>query len=220
MNGFGQLAAALTVFLASHSLPALPGWRARIISVIGERRYLVLHSLVGTVTLLWLVAAALEAPFIELWTPPTWAHWVPVAVMPLACMLLVAGLASANPYSLGRGARGFDPARPGIVSVTRHPVLWAAVLWAAAHLAANGSLRAVVLFGILGGFSLMGTRLFDRRRGGSPETSNLPFRAVLSGRSRLDLSAGLVWRCLLGLVLYGLLLALHGPVIGRYPVIL
>ncbi|HIJ63484.1 MAG TPA: NnrU family protein [Rhodospirillaceae bacterium] len=220
MNGFEELAAALAIFLATHSLPALPGWRARLVAAVGERRYLIGHSVVGSVTLLWLVAAALAAPYVELWTPPDWARWVPLTVMPLAMMLLVAGLTTANPYSLGRGRQGFDPAHPGIVAVTRHPVLWAAALWAAAHLAANGSLRAVVLFGMLGGFSVMGTRLFERRRGISPDTSNLPFRAILEGRATLELSAGLLWRCLLGLALYVLLLALHGPVIGRYPLIL
>ena len=220
MNGFEGLAAALAVFLATHSLPALPGWRARLVAAIGERRYLIAHSVVGSITLLWLVAATLAAPYVALWTPPDWARLVPLVVMPMACILLVAGLTTANPFSLGRGGRGFDPRRPGIVAVTRHPVLWAAVLWAAAHLAANGSLRAVVLFGMLGGFSLMGTRLFERRRGISADTSNLPFLAILAGRARLDLSVGLLWRCLLGLALYGLLLALHGPVIGRYPLIL
>jgi len=228
MAGFGELAAALAVFFASHSLPALPGLRARLVGWCGgERRYLLLHSLSATATLVWLVAAALRAPYLELWGFHAWTRWVPITVMPLACMLLVAGLTTPNPFSLGPGGRGFDPQRLGVLAITRHPVLWAAALWSGAHLFPNGSLRAVLLFGALCGFSLMGTRLFDRRRAQAmgvaawtvlaAGTSNLPFAAPSSRRARLGGSGGLVLRAVLGIVVYALLLALHGPLIGVYP---
>ena len=227
LEGFGEVAAALAVFFASHSLPALPGLRARLIGLLGRRLYLVLHSLVGTVTLVWLIVATLDAPYVELWGYHDGTRWVPLLVMPFACMLLVAGLTSPNPFSLGIGAGSFDPARPGVVAVTRHPVLWAATLWALAHLAANGELRAVLLFGALGGFSLMGTRLFDHRRTqqmGETEwrqlaagTSNLPLAALLAGRASLGPSAALLWRAGLGLAVYAVILVLHGALFGRSP---
>lgn len=214
--GFGEVTAALMAFLASHSLPSLPTVRQRLIQVIGLRAYLVVHSVMGTATLIWLVAASLRAPYLLLWGPYDGTRWVPILVMPLALILLTAGLTWPNPFSLGIGAKGFDPARPGVVAITRHPVLWAAALWAFAHLIANGTLRAILLFGVLGGFSLMGTRIFDRRRGlALDKSSNIPFLALMQGRTRLRDWRGWVWRILLGLVLYGLLLVLHGPVIGR-----
>jgi uncharacterized membrane protein len=226
--GFGELAAALGLFFASHSLPALPGLRARLTGWCGgERRYLLLHSLIASATLIWLVAAALRAPYLALWDFHAWTRWVPILVMPFACMLLVAGLTTSNPFSLGRGGRGFDPQRLGILAITRHPVLWAAALWSGAHLFPNGSLRAVLLFGTLCGFSLIGTRLFDHRRAQAmgavawvavtAGTSNLPFAAFPSARARLGGVAALALRVVLGAVLYVLLLAAHGPSIGKYP---
>ncbi len=223
-EGFGEVGAALVLFFASHSLPALPRLRARLIAALGHRPYLILHSLIGTATLVWLIVATLEAPYVELWGFHQWTRWVPLLVMPFACILLVAGLTSPNPFSLGMGARNFDPARPGVIAITRHPVLWAATLWAAAHLFANGELRALLLFGALGGFSLMGTRLFDRRRVqqlGAAEwgrlaagTSNLPFAGGQTGSAA---SPGLLWRALLGLLAYGVVLYLHGDLFGRSP---
>src|SRR3546814_8355689 len=73
---------------------------------------------------------------------------VPLLVMPLACILLVAGLTSPNPTLVG-GERFFDgaPESPavGILSVTRHPFLWGTGLWALSHLLANGDLSYVVI---------------------------------------------------------------------------
>ncbi|OIQ88045.1 NnrU protein [mine drainage metagenome] len=214
LHDFLPLLAALAAFAATHSLPALPGLRARLVAACGPRVYVWGHSLLATATLIWLVAATLAAPRVLLWGFADQARWVPVLVMPVACMLLVAGLTSRNPFSLGAGARGYDPARPGIVGLTRHPVLWAAALWSGSHLFPNGEVRAALLFGFLLGFSLMGMPLFDRRR-----------RAALGARwqalqprrpGRADL-AGLLWRGLLGLLLYlGLLLA-HGALFGVKP---
>lgn len=222
LGGFGDLAAALAVFFASHSLPALPGLRGGAVRAMGERGYLMLHSLVGTVTLAWLIVATVRAPRVELWGFHPWTRWVPLLVMPLACMLLAAGLTTPNPFSLGPGGRGFDPARPGVVAITRHPVLWAAALWSGAHLFPNGELRAALLFGALLGFSLMGTRLFDRRRravlaklGGA--TSNLPFAALLSGRAHWGVSSGAILRAVSGLALFVALLLAHGALLGVSP---
>ncbi|HVI51427.1 MAG TPA: NnrU family protein [Candidatus Sulfotelmatobacter sp.] len=209
-ESFLSLYAALGAFFATHSLPSLPGVRGRLVALLGEKGYLIVHSLLATLTLVWLVAATLAAPRLVLWGFHDWARWVPLLTMPFACMLLVAGLTSANPFSLGAGRQGFNPARPGIVALTRHPVLWAAALWSGSHLFPNGELRAVLLFGALCGFSLMGMALFDRRR-----------RELQSLRVRIRFSPsdlpGLLLRALGGLLLYGALLHLHEPVFGFNP---
>lgn len=225
-GGFGEVLAALACFFASHSVPALPGVRARIVGAMGQGWYVALHSIVGTASLVWLIVATLHAPYVELWGFHPWTRWVPLLVMPFAMILLVAGLLTPNPFSLGPGGRRYDPSRPGIVAITRHPVLWAAFLWATAHLFPNGELRAVLLFGALTGFSLMGTRLLDHRRQQrmGPEwrqlaanTSNLPFAALLAGRARLTGIPGLAWRAALGLILYAAILFAHGALFGVSP---
>lgn len=210
MDDYLPLAAALGAFFLTHSLPSLPGLRARLAARLGERGYIILHSLLATVSLVWLVAATLEAPRLVLWGFHDWARWVPILSMPIACILLVAGLSSANPFSLGKGGRGFDPARPGIVGLTRHPVLWAAALWAGSHLFPNGELRAVLLFGALFAFSLMGMLIFDRRR-----------RELTALRAEIRFSASdlpaLLLRAFGGLLLYAALLHLHELLFGFNP---
>jgi uncharacterized membrane protein len=69
--------------------------------------------------------------------------------MPVAIILAVAGLLARNPLSMSLNREAFDPLRPGIVAVVRHPVLWAQLIWSLAHLAANGDVGHVVLFGTL-----------------------------------------------------------------------
>ena len=78
------------------------------------------------------MVASGRAPFIELWAFEPWQMHVPATVMPVVCVLLVNGLSSANPLSLGRKGLAFDPDRPGIAGVVQHPVLWGALLWALA----------------------------------------------------------------------------------------
>lgn len=227
LGGFGEVAAALVVFFASHSLPAMPGARDRLVRWLGHRTYIVLHSLASTATLVWLVIATLGAPYVELWGRHQWAVWVPILVMPFAFILLVAGATSPNPFSLGAGSAGFDPANPGIVAITRHPVLWGAALWTGSHLFPNGELRAVLLFGGLGLFSLMGTRLYDRRRAArlgqdqwrrlSAGTSNLPLAALIAGRAHVGRLFPLGWRIVLGLATYIAILLLHAGLFGFDP---
>ena len=59
-----------------------------------------------------------------------------------SCACLIAyGIAAPNPFSIaGRGSASFDPGRPGIAGITRHPLLLAITLWALAHMVPNGDL--------------------------------------------------------------------------------
>lgn len=225
MAGFEELAAAFGLFIATHSVPALPALRARVVGLLGKRRYIVLHSLIASLSLIWLIKATLDAPTVVLWGFHAWARWVPILTMPLACILLVGGLTHGNPFSLGLGRRGWTPDRPGIVAVTRHPILWGAALWSGSHLFPNGEVRAVLLFGGLCLFSIAGTVLFDRRRARAmPDwaelasgTGNMPFGAICSGKSTFSVSYNLVKSILGGAALYLFLLFSHGPVLGLYP---
>ena len=176
--------------------------------------------------LVWLGFAYAAAPYVEAWPVDDRLRWVPVIVMPVACILLVAGLTSRNPFSLGASAGGYDPARPGIVSVTRHPVVWASILWAAAHLPPNGDVASLILFGQFIVSALAGPPSLDAKRraqrgaawtGLAAATSNIPFVAIVAGRTSFDWQGLGPWRRLGGVVLYFALYATHAPMIGVVP---
>jgi uncharacterized membrane protein len=201
--GWGELAAALTLFLASHAIPARPPVRRQLIAIAGERAYLFTYSIVSLLLLAWLFVASASAPFMELWAFEDWQRLVPAVAMPIACVLIVFALTSPNPLSLAIGwRRSFDPERPGIAGVVRHPVLWAALIWSVAHIVPNGDVAHLLLFGTFALLSIGGMMILDRRArrrlGGdtwhrlTQRTSNLPLLALSRGwRPRPDINDAL-----------------------------
>lgn len=222
-----NLILAVLAFLASHAIPALKPVRGALVARLGERTYQVLYSALSLAMIGWLGLAYARAPYVEIWAVRPWMIWVPVLVMPFACLLLVGALTAANPLSVSGSRTAFDPARPGIVSVTRHPLMAAFALWAGAHLVPNGDAASLILFGLLFVLSLLGPPSLDAKRRavlGEAEwrrlagaTSSLPLAAVLAGRTRLDLAGIGLGRLAAALVLYGLLLLAHPWVIGVSP---
>lgn len=215
-----ELLAAAALFVASHLLPMRPPWRRALERRLGRHGFLAGYSLVSLALLAWLASAYFRAPYLLLWPWQPLAAWLPVLTMPFACVLLVAGLTSPNPFSLGRGA-GYDPARPGVVSVTRHPVMWALALWSGSHIPVNGDLAAVVLFALMLLLSLAGTASLEGNRRGrvDPGTWARWYRGT-GNRPRLR---GVDWRgiggarLVAGLALYVALLLGHRLLIGVAP---
>lgn len=215
--------AALIVFVASHVLAAYPPFRRALRARMGEAGFLIAYSLLSAALLGWLFSAFAEAPTLEVWPFAPWTRAVPLAVMPIACIFAVAGLTSPNPLSIGAGAKHYDPARPGIVSATRHPVIWALILWSGSHVAPNGDLKSVLLFALLTGLGLYGPGSLDRKRRASlgeaewqrlaRPTANLPF----AGPGPVDWVGIGPWRVLGGLALYAALLAAHPHLFGVDP---
>lgn len=222
-----EFLAALAVFILSHALPARLGLRQRIAAAVGERTYMILYSLLSVVLLAWLISAARRAPYVPLWDLQTWHYHVPLTLMVLAAMLFVGGAASANPFSVTFSRAAWDPARPGLVGITRHPILWAFALWSFAHVVPNGDLVSVIMFGGFGLFALAGMAIVDRRKrrtmAGEWErlasaTSVVPFAALLRGRASWRWKAAPLLATLLGGAgLYFLLLRLHPLVFGIDP---
>lgn len=182
-----EFLSALTIFLAAHLVPAVPPVRRRLVAGLGERRYLIAYSTVSVLLLAWVIIALLRAPYVHLWVPPVAAHWAAVVLMPFSFIFLAAGLWEPNSLSVTLATRPFDPQRPGIVGVTRHPVLWGFGLWAAAHAAVNGALAPFILFGGMTAFAFGGMMMVDKKRKKSlgtkewhrlaARTSILPFAA-------------------------------------------
>jgi uncharacterized membrane protein len=164
LTGWAEYGLAVLLFVVAHAVPPRTTLRARLTGALGERGYLVLYSLLSLLLLYWLLVAAGRAPYVPLWDPAGWQAWIPNLVMPLALVLAVCGTAVANPFSLGGSRRHeFDPARPGITAVSRHPLLLAVALWAIAHMVPNGDLAHALLFGGLAVLAVLGMILLDRR---------------------------------------------------------
>jgi len=222
-----SLVIAGVAFFGSHTLLSSTRLRGSLRDQIGEQGFLVIYSLTGLVTFAWFVLAYARAPDVVVWTPPRWAAYLPIGLMPLATLLLVSGYSTPNPTAVGmeRSVRADDPA-PGIMRVTRHPVMWALGLWALGHLAANGDLGSIWFFGVIGALALGGSVLIDRKKRlalGShwqrlaSVTSNIPFAALVTGRTRLRWRDIGVLRPLAALLLYAVLFLAH-PLFAGVPV--
>lgn len=209
---------AVAAFLISHRLTNHPVLRRAAQAWLGRRGFTIAYSILSLLLLAWIIHAFRQAPLIPLWDQAAWMRWVPPLVMPWACLLAAAGLMAPNPLSIGRGGRGFDPDRPGILRLTRHPVLWAAVLWAAAHVVPNGDVAALVVFLPLLALAVAGPWVLDskfKQRLGDDEWRRL---AARTGVPRQSMLKEMGWRpVLLGLGVYVILLALHPWVIGAWP---
>ncbi len=210
---------ASLVFVASHLLPSIGPLRQSLINRWGRSLYLGVYSLVSMTTLVFVGWAYANAPYQALWPPVDGIPWVAVLAMLPACVLSVAGLTSANVFSMTVSSRSFDPVRPGIVRLCKHPVPWGLGLWAVSHCVVNGDLASLIVFGLFAGLSALGPVLLNRKSKRSLGQDNwrrlaqeVDQTSVLSAFTQIGAA-----RYLSGLLLYGLLLFGHGPVIGISP---
>ena len=152
-------------FFVTHSVPIRPPIRPILVQVLGPRWFGLAYGAMSLGALTWLIIAAGQAPFVPLWSWAPWQNSVALILMGLSCIVFSLGLGRPNPFSFGSAQNHlFDPKRPGIVRLTRHPLLMALALWALAHLIPNGDLAHVILFGVFAGFASLGGRLIDRRK--------------------------------------------------------
>lgn len=215
----GHLILSVAVFIGAHSLSNWKPLRGPIEAKYGRTAFYGGYSVISTVLLVWVVAAALDSPTVVVWEQRAWMRWVPPLLMPVACLLWVLGMTQRNPFSIGLGGRGYDPARPGVVRLTRHPIIWGLGLWSAVHIVPNGHLAGLVLFVPLLLLCLVGPFILDakrRRSLGEAEWRRLADAARPFDAARLLAELG--WaRILGGLALYPALLWLHPLVIGLSP---
>ena len=212
MTPTAMLALATAAFVVTHFVSSTP-LRAALVARIGERPYQGLYTLVALITLGWMGWAFAQAPREPLFPG---LRAAPYALMPLAFVLLACGF-GRNPTIVGaeKLLKSEDPAR-GMIRVTRHPIMWAFMLWAAAHILARGDLKSLIFFGGLFVVAALGTVFMDLRKKANPDfarfeavTSNLPFKAVLEKRNHI------AWReigwlpPLIGIAVYFGVLSFH-----------
>ena len=178
------LVAGLVLFIAIHLVPSAPRLRAALVERWGAKPYRGVFSAAVLLSLVAVVWGFSRSPIDVVYTPPAWGHQASMILVPLALVLF----AAAN-----------MPTR--IRVVVGHPMLLGLLLWAFAHLLSNGEERSVVLFG---GFALFAVVeiVSAVARGKGPPREPAP-------RITMDIAAVIG-----GLIVAGLLAALHGTLFG------
>jgi uncharacterized membrane protein len=224
LGGFGDLILASVLFVGGHFLLSSEAVRPKLAGVLGERGFAAVYSVLMIVLLVWMVMGFNRAPHVELWPTRGWMNFVPLVVMPLATFLLIGGVTQYNPTLVNaKFVEERDDPAPGILKVTRNPILWAIGLWAVAHLPPNGDVASLIFFGSLAFLALYGTeRLEAKRRARDPNgfsrfastTSNLPFAAIAEGRTTFALADIGWWRLALTAAVYVALFLAHPWIAG------
>ena len=220
----GELTLAGAIFLGTHLGISSTGLRGMLVRAVGERPYLAIYSIVAAVTIGYLVVTFNSASHAEfLWAPVPALRWTSFLLMPFAFIFLLGGFMTRNPTAVGQeGSIKQVGEGRGLLRITRHPFQWSVVIWAVAHILANGDTASLIFFGSLGLVSLLGSGFIDRKKAAAlgndwsvlaAATSNVPFAAIVQGRNRLVLSE-LQAPILAGLAAYALVFWGHRWVSG------
>ncbi|MCP5179294.1 MAG: NnrU family protein [Pseudomonadales bacterium] len=212
------------VLIVTHFGMSSAAVRPALVRVFGERGFLGVYSLVSLGALSWLIYAYGHAPrFGYAWFADPALDILPKAVMPVACILLLGGFLVKNPTTVGMEnlLSGDNEAR-GLLRITRHPFMWAVVIWSVSHIVVNGDYVSLAFFGTFLVLAGVGAVLIDgkkaRKMGAdwsrfAAVTSNVPFAAILRGRNRF-VPRELLAPVLVGLVGYVLLVFAHEWIAG------
>ena len=202
---------AIVLFIGGHFFLSSKPVRTYLIKSLGFENFRMLYSVYALATLIYLIFAYIHAPNIP----------------PFAFFLMVAGITTQSPTSV-YGEDTIDEPKPvqGVLTITRHPMLWGISLWAISHLLAAGDATTIVLMSAFLVLSMGGMVHIDLRREeemGSRwgplrlTTSLIPFGAILGKRNTLDWR-GIGWtRLLAAVALYVLFLIIHPYIFGVPP---
>lgn len=192
MTSTSCLALAMASFVGTHLLMSHP-LRAPLVARIGEKAFLGLYVVVAFLTLGWTIAIAWSMPAqAPLWIAGSGVWHAATLVMLLAAILLVGSLIG-NPAMVDpTGQSKFPTEARGVYAITRHPMMWAFLLWAIVHATLWGSPKNLIFAAGIGGLALIGPIGQDAKKVrtiGQPwrdwqaKTSFLPFGALITGRA-------------------------------------
>ena len=178
------LIAGLVLFLLLHLIPSAASLRAALVEGLGEKPYRGVFGAIALASLAIIVWGFSRAPLEPVYVPPSWGRHAAMTAVPIALVLFAAANMPTH-----------------IRALLRHPMLLGLLLWAFAHLLANGEQRSVVLFGGLALFAVVEI-VSAVARGKSPPTEPAP-------RYTMDAAAVVG-----GLLVAGLLMRFHGALFG------
>jgi uncharacterized membrane protein len=120
----------IVLFIAIHLLPTFSRQRNILIRLLGHIPYLVLFSVISSIAFLLIIYGYTQADRTILWQAFGFSRSLSLAVMPIVFILIAAAYLKTH-----------------IRAKLKHPMLIGTAIWAIAHLAANGSVPSVILFG-------------------------------------------------------------------------
>jgi uncharacterized membrane protein len=186
----GLLIAGLVLWSIVHLYPSLASQsRDGLVARLGNNAYRGVFAFLILTALAMIVFGWKSAVPSAVYAPPLPGSPVVSALMLAAFILFVAAQAKTN-----------------IKRVLRHPQLTGLVVWAAAHLLANGDSRSIVLFGGLGLWGLLAIILINRRDGDWQKPDAAPLSSDLKV---LFISA----------VAFGVVLYFHQWLFGVTPIV-
>jgi uncharacterized membrane protein len=145
-------------FLLSHPL------RGTLVRAMGEGPFRGVYSLVALITFGLMIhfyrAIGREQP---LWDSGD-AGWIAGTVLMWLASILLVGSFLKNPALVG--AAGPKGGPKGVLTITRHPMMWSFALWAAVHLMILGMPKALVFDGAIILLALAGAVAQDRKKAG------------------------------------------------------
>lgn len=172
------LLAGLIIFFGMHLVPAMTGVHAKLQAQFGQWGWKGIMAVISIIGFVMIVIGWQRTGHVAVYEPFAYGREITRAVMLPAFILLIAAYAPSN-----------------IKRFTRHPMLWATVLWSVGHLLANGDLRSLLVFG-----SFLIWSLFDmwscNRRGAQ----------LASAKKSIGFDIGVI---LAGIVVYALAARFH-----------
>lgn len=161
-----SLIAASLAFVGLHFAFSHP-LRPALLGRLGENGFRGLYSLTALGTFIWMILAYRavgpgEAP---LWDGMGNVPWAIATIIMLVASVLLIGSFIRNPAMPDpRAAQNATAPVHGVFYVTRHPMMWAFTLWAAAHVLLSPTPRQFILAGSIAFLALVGAHMQDRKK--------------------------------------------------------
>jgi len=229
MDPVESIALWAALFIGTHLLISSSLVRPRLIAAVGEQPYRGIYSLVSFGTLIPLVVVFAHhkhsGPMLWYQRNDASIRGIVFVTMLIAFVLLVSGLVTPSPASMGAPAGSVQPPR-GLLKVTRHPSFVGFVLFGLAHILVNAWLGDVIFFGTFPALGILGGRHQDARklsqlgkgyRDFMAVTSFFPGAALFSGRQKWE-SSDMPWMAIgVGAVLTIIVILVHPWLFGGQP---
>ena len=139
----------ISLFILAHlSLALAPGIKNGIINATSEKTWRGIFSLIALTAIVMIVLGWRSTPVDYAYVPPFWTRHLTMLLMLIAFILI-----------------GASSGKTIIQSIVRHPMMSGVLIWAIAHLIANGETRSVLLFGSFAVWIVLQMIFVNKREG-------------------------------------------------------
>jgi uncharacterized membrane protein len=132
-----MLMIGMLLFFGTHLVPNITGVRAGLVSVFGEKVYMLGYTVLSLVGIILMFMGRSRADFELLWVAPEWLQIITMIFMFASLYCLLAMFMPTN-----------------VKKWVHHPMLTFMLLFGVGHILSNGDVAALVFFGSLAIFSL------------------------------------------------------------------